>query len=69
MALATDYKDVFVKYIYDDHGMKWNVPVNAANMKHYPTRIGYLTINEKQHYSEEYAYSYLDVTSKAQVYR
>jgi hypothetical protein len=56
--MLTDYLNTYVKAIYNDREMTWDVLNSVGN---YPVRIGILKQNET---AEEYPQSYLDLLSK-----
>ncbi|XP_056001709.1 uncharacterized protein LOC125655815 [Ostrea edulis] len=58
MVMLSDYQNTYVKVIYNDREMTWDVLNSVGN---YPVRIGILKQNET---AEEYPQSYLDLLSK-----
>jgi hypothetical protein len=56
--MLTDYLNTYVKVIYNDREMTWDVLNSVGN---YPVRIGILKQNET---AEEYPQSYLDLLSR-----
>ena len=57
LVMISDYVNTYVKVIYSDRDMKWDVLASVGN---YPVRIGLLKQNEA---AEEYPQSYLNLIS------
>uniref|UniRef100_K1QGK1 Fibrillin-2 n=1 Tax=Magallana gigas TaxID=29159 RepID=K1QGK1_MAGGI len=60
LVMITDYENTYVKVIYNDREMTWDVLNSVGN---YPVRIGVLKQNET---AEEYPQSYLNLISSPQ---
>ena len=65
--IITDFTHTFTVFIYGDSEMNWEIPLSAVGMKHYPVRIGYISLGiGGERFSYEYPYSYLDITESGQ---
>lgn len=60
LVMITDFENTYVKVIYNDREMTWDVLSSVGN---YPVRIGVLKQNET---AEEYPQSYLNLISNPQ---
>ncbi|KAL5013300.1 hypothetical protein ScPMuIL_007570 [Solemya velum] len=62
LVLATDFRNTFAKYVYDDRGMGWNIALNKATQPVYPVWMGAVIPSGLANLNvHKYSFSFLDI--------